>query len=191
MPNPRQIQFSTRKNGYINSTMVFHHDSQENQNWTLFCPNEAYDDNTGKGLMDLWGEELSTDETWGLKGSFQPTSVVSDFLCSLFRWRERFRYRGTWSPNAKGCHTHGLSNRSDLSLTFIHFVLHFRGGLRKTLHQVGTWRSWAQDGEGTTSLVSNLRGSNGDGDALHALQGLVGSCSSRKTLWPTCGDLNK
>lgn len=43
--------------------MVFHHDSQENQNWTLFCPNEAYDDNTGKGLMDLWGEELSMDET--------------------------------------------------------------------------------------------------------------------------------
>ncbi len=57
-------------------------------------------------------------------------------------------------------------------------LIHFLGGLRKTLQQVGKWRSWAQDGEGTTSLVSNLRGSNGDGDALHALQGHVGSCSS-------------
>merc|ERR1719512_697520 len=26
--------------------------------WTLFCPNEAYDDATGKGLMDAWGEEF-------------------------------------------------------------------------------------------------------------------------------------
>merc|ERR1719327_2612344 len=26
--------------------------------WTLFCPNEAYDVETGKGLIDLWGEEF-------------------------------------------------------------------------------------------------------------------------------------
>jgi len=26
--------------------------------WTLFCPNEAYDQATGKGLMDVWGEEF-------------------------------------------------------------------------------------------------------------------------------------
>lgn len=31
---------------------------QENQDWTLFCPNEAYDNDTGKGLMDLWGEDF-------------------------------------------------------------------------------------------------------------------------------------
>merc|ERR1712054_554881 len=26
--------------------------------WTLFCPNEAYDKESNKGLMDLWGEEF-------------------------------------------------------------------------------------------------------------------------------------
>lgn len=31
---------------------------KENQDWTLFCPNEAYDNDTGKGLMDLWGEDF-------------------------------------------------------------------------------------------------------------------------------------
>merc|ERR1712205_193486 len=30
----------------------------ENGDWTLFCPNEAYDAETGKGLMDVWGEEF-------------------------------------------------------------------------------------------------------------------------------------
>ncbi|CAK9100245.1 unnamed protein product [Durusdinium trenchii] len=30
----------------------------EQKDWTLFCPNEAYDQETGKGLMDLWGEEF-------------------------------------------------------------------------------------------------------------------------------------
>ena len=28
------------------------------QEWTLFCPNEAYDAETGKGLMDVWGDEF-------------------------------------------------------------------------------------------------------------------------------------
>jgi len=28
--------------------------------WTLFCPNEAYDKESGKGLMDLWGDEFET-----------------------------------------------------------------------------------------------------------------------------------
>jgi ribonucleoside-diphosphate reductase alpha chain len=31
---------------------------KDNQDWTLFCPNEAYDKETGKGLMDVWGEEF-------------------------------------------------------------------------------------------------------------------------------------
>ena len=31
---------------------------KENGDWTLFCPNQAYDMETGKGLMDLWGEEF-------------------------------------------------------------------------------------------------------------------------------------
>eukprot|EP00933_Yihiella_yeosuensis_P001071 TRINITY_DN1016_c0_g1_i1.p1 TRINITY_DN1016_c0_g1~~TRINITY_DN1016_c0_g1_i1.p1 ORF type:complete len:815 (-),score=185.86 TRINITY_DN1016_c0_g1_i1:253-2697(-) len=31
---------------------------KEAQDWTLFCPNEAYDEKTGKGLMDVWGEEF-------------------------------------------------------------------------------------------------------------------------------------
>merc|ERR1712224_167780 len=26
--------------------------------WTLFCPNEAFDSETGKGLMDVWGDEF-------------------------------------------------------------------------------------------------------------------------------------
>jgi len=26
--------------------------------WTLFCPNEGYDQATGKGLMDVWGDEF-------------------------------------------------------------------------------------------------------------------------------------
>merc|ERR1712060_642549 len=31
---------------------------KENGDWTLFCPNQAYDAETGKGLMDVWGEEF-------------------------------------------------------------------------------------------------------------------------------------
>merc|ERR1712176_640682 len=31
---------------------------KENGNWTLFCPNEAFDKETGKGLIDVWGEEF-------------------------------------------------------------------------------------------------------------------------------------
>jgi len=31
---------------------------KDNGVWTLFCPNEAYDQETGKGLMDVWGEEF-------------------------------------------------------------------------------------------------------------------------------------
>jgi len=31
---------------------------KENKDWTLFCPNEAYDAETGKGLIDVWGEEF-------------------------------------------------------------------------------------------------------------------------------------
>ncbi|CAE7225367.1 RNR1 [Symbiodinium natans] len=31
---------------------------KDNENWTLFCPNEAYDKETGKGLMDVWGDEF-------------------------------------------------------------------------------------------------------------------------------------
>jgi len=33
---------------------------KENGNWTLFCPNEAYDEKDGKALMDLWGDEFET-----------------------------------------------------------------------------------------------------------------------------------
>lgn len=28
------------------------------EEWTLFCPNEAFDSATGKGLMDVWGDEF-------------------------------------------------------------------------------------------------------------------------------------
>jgi len=31
---------------------------KHNEDWTLFCPNEAYDPETGTGLMDLWGEDF-------------------------------------------------------------------------------------------------------------------------------------
>jgi len=31
---------------------------KEDADWTLFCPNEAFDAETGKGLMDMWGEEF-------------------------------------------------------------------------------------------------------------------------------------
>jgi len=31
---------------------------KENAEWTLFCPNEAFDAESGKGLMDMWGEEF-------------------------------------------------------------------------------------------------------------------------------------
>jgi len=31
---------------------------KENGEWTLFCPNEAFDAETGKGLMDVWGDEF-------------------------------------------------------------------------------------------------------------------------------------
>jgi ribonucleoside-diphosphate reductase alpha subunit len=31
---------------------------KENADWTLFCPNEAYDKESDKGLIDVWGEEF-------------------------------------------------------------------------------------------------------------------------------------
>merc|ERR1712216_458716 len=31
---------------------------KENGEWTLFCPNEAYDKETNKGLIDVWGDEF-------------------------------------------------------------------------------------------------------------------------------------
>merc|ERR1719158_2595308 len=31
---------------------------KDDKEWTLFCPNEAYDAETGKGLIDLWGEDF-------------------------------------------------------------------------------------------------------------------------------------
>ncbi|CAJ1425079.1 unnamed protein product, partial [Effrenium voratum] len=31
---------------------------KENGDWTLFCPNEAYDQETQKGLMDVWGTDF-------------------------------------------------------------------------------------------------------------------------------------
>merc|ERR1712003_579036 len=33
---------------------------KEDKEWTLFCPNEAYDAESGRGLMDVWGEEFET-----------------------------------------------------------------------------------------------------------------------------------
>merc|ERR1719379_1143247 len=31
---------------------------KENGDWTLFCPNEAFDKENGKGLIDVWGEDF-------------------------------------------------------------------------------------------------------------------------------------
>jgi len=31
---------------------------KDSADWTLFCPNQAFDEATGKGLMDVWGEEF-------------------------------------------------------------------------------------------------------------------------------------
>merc|ERR1719454_1186533 len=33
---------------------------KENGEWTLFCPNEAYDKESSKGLIDVWGEDFET-----------------------------------------------------------------------------------------------------------------------------------
>jgi len=33
---------------------------KEDKEWTLFCPNEAYDKETGKGLMDVWGDDFES-----------------------------------------------------------------------------------------------------------------------------------
>merc|ERR1719356_966087 len=33
---------------------------KDDKDLTLFCPNEAYDESTGKGLMDVWGEEFES-----------------------------------------------------------------------------------------------------------------------------------
>jgi ribonucleoside-diphosphate reductase alpha subunit len=33
---------------------------KEDADWTLFCPNEAYDAENGKGLIDVWGEEFES-----------------------------------------------------------------------------------------------------------------------------------
>merc|ERR1712087_157646 len=37
---------------------VFMRRVKEDKDWTLFCPNEAYDVETGKGLIDVWGDEF-------------------------------------------------------------------------------------------------------------------------------------
>merc|ERR1719446_1786334 len=31
---------------------------KNNEDWTLFCPNEAFDTESGKGLIDVWGEDF-------------------------------------------------------------------------------------------------------------------------------------
>merc|ERR550537_1496125 len=31
---------------------------KDNADWTLFCPNEAFDQESGKGLIDVWGEDF-------------------------------------------------------------------------------------------------------------------------------------
>jgi len=31
---------------------------KNDEEWTLFCPNEAFDHETGKGLIDVWGDEF-------------------------------------------------------------------------------------------------------------------------------------
>merc|ERR1719454_2279236 len=31
---------------------------KDNLEWTLFCPNESFDPESGQGLMDLWGEDF-------------------------------------------------------------------------------------------------------------------------------------
>jgi len=33
---------------------------RDNGDWTLFCPNEAFDQETGKGLIDVYGDEFET-----------------------------------------------------------------------------------------------------------------------------------
>merc|ERR1712176_1404481 len=33
---------------------------KENGEWTLFCPNEAFDSDTKKGLIDVWGEDFES-----------------------------------------------------------------------------------------------------------------------------------
>merc|ERR1719409_1285710 len=33
---------------------------KENAEWTLFCPNEAFDQENNRGLMDVWGKEFET-----------------------------------------------------------------------------------------------------------------------------------
>jgi len=33
---------------------------KDNADWTLFCPNEAYDKENNKGLMDVWGTEFES-----------------------------------------------------------------------------------------------------------------------------------
>jgi ribonucleotide reductase alpha subunit len=54
---------------------------KENGDWTLFCPNEAFDEATGKGLMDFWGEE------------FEQNSVQSPFS-----FTRRMKRSGIQSP---------------------------------------------------------------------------------------------
>merc|ERR1712238_247865 len=39
---------------------LFMHRVKEDKEWSLFCPNEAYDKETGKGLMDVWGDDFES-----------------------------------------------------------------------------------------------------------------------------------
>eukprot|EP00493_Phyllostaurus_siculus_P024661 UN25002 len=60
---------------------------------TLFCPNEAFDEQSGKGLMDVWGEESSKC----MCASNEPRRVARQSRhssCGSGFWRARWR-RGT------------------------------------------------------------------------------------------------
>jgi len=59
---------------------------KENKDWTLFCPNEAFDDATGKGLIDLWGKDFEQlyermeSSGKGRKQQVQPTKFGNNPL---------------------------------------------------------------------------------------------------------------
>jgi len=84
---------------------------KENQDWTLFCPNEAFEVTTGKGLMDLWGEEFEKLYTELEKAGKGRQTVKAQQL--WFRILEAQMETGTPYMLYKD-HANGKSNQQNL-----------------------------------------------------------------------------
>lgn len=84
---------------------------KNNEDWTLFCPNEAFDAETGKGLIDVWGEDFDRMYTAMESAGKGRKSVKAQQL--WFRILESQMETGTPYMLYKD-HANGKSNQQNL-----------------------------------------------------------------------------